>query len=70
MLLTYSKFLLPWNIINEQSYENNIIEPSNNDVTYYTFNRNSLRYYYNINSGKTNFIYIFCASNIYRNIDF
>ena len=45
------------NIINEQSYENNIIEPSNNDVTYYTFNRNGLISYY-VRNKHVNFIYI------------
>lgn len=45
------------NIINEQSYENNIIGPSNNDVTYYTFNRNGLISYY-VRNKHVNFIYI------------
>jgi membrane associated rhomboid family serine protease len=46
------------NIMNEQLDENNIvIESSNNDVNYYTFNRNGLRSYY-IRNERTNFIYI------------
>ena len=44
--------------MNEQLDENNIvIESSNNDVNYYTFNRNGLRSYY-IRNERTNFIYI------------
>jgi membrane associated rhomboid family serine protease len=44
----------------DQSNRVNIdVESSSNNMIYYTFNRNSLRYYYNINSGKNNFIYIF-----------
>lgn len=45
------------NIINERPYGNNIIEPSNNDVTYYTFNRNGLISYY-VHNEHVNFIYI------------
>jgi len=45
------------NIINEQPYGNNIIEPSNNNVIYYTFNRNGLISYYVCNEHK-NFVYI------------
>ena len=49
------------NIMNEQLDENNIvIESSNNDVNYYTFNRNGLRSYYSIHihNENKNFIYI------------
>ena len=45
------------NIINEQPYGNNIIEPSNNHVIYYTFNRNGLISYY-VRNEHVNFIYI------------
>ena len=44
--------------MSEQSNIVNVdVESSNNNI-YYTFHRNSLRHYYNIDSGKRNFIYI------------
>ena len=45
--------------MSDQSNRVNIdVESSSNNIIYYTFHRNSLRHYYNIDSGKRNFIYI------------
>ena len=45
--------------MSDQSNRVNVdIESSSNNNIYYTFHRNSLRHYYNIDSGKRNFIYI------------